>query len=331
MKALVTGGCGFIGHHLVEHLLKTTDWEVAVMDRLSYASNGFDRLRDIAAFDDRRVRIFTADFSRPMGDGITRELRDCEYVFHLGAESHVDRSIEDAVPFVLANVLGTTRILDLARKMPRLRRFFYFSTDEVFGPAPGATAYKEWDRYDSGNPYSASKAGGEEMCLAYANTHKVPVVITHCMNVFGERQHPEKFVPLVINKCLSGEVLKIHANAERTKAGSRFYIHARNVSAAVMSLLDAPVREKFNICGQREVDNLELARMIADVVGKPLRFEMVDFHSSRPGHDLRYGLDGSKMAARGWHPPVEFETSLEKTVRWFLNHQAWLCPEATLV
>jgi dTDP-glucose 4,6-dehydratase len=153
----------------------------------------------------------------------------------------------------------------------------------------------------------------------------MPIYITHTMNCFGERQHPEKFIPKVIKKVLAGEVVTIHANSTRTKAGSRFYIHSRNVASASHFLMGQfKTRDKYNIVGEREVDNLQLAQFIARVVGKELEYEMVDFHSSRPGHDLRYGLCGKKLADMGWQPPVGFERSLEKTVQWTLEHEEWL-------
>lgn len=325
-RALITGGCGFVGHHFVEHILKNTDWDVVVIDRLNYASQGFDRLRDIKVFDDRRVMTLAADFSTPMSSGLIKEIGPVDYILHLGAESHVDRSIDNPEPFVVANVLGTMRMLDIARAIPKLKKFFYFSTDEVFGPAPDGVAYKEWDRYNSGNPYAATKAGGEELCLAYGNTYKVPIIITHCMNIFGERQHPEKFIPLVTRKVLAGEKVTIHSHPNKTRAGSRFWIHARNVASAVLFLIkkDAQVQEKYNIVGEREIDNLTMAQLIAKRLGKQLNYEMVDFHSSRPGHDLRYGLDGTKLEQMGWNLPVDFEQSLNKTIDWFLSRPEWL-------
>ncbi len=324
-RILVTGGCGFIGHHFIEHIIKNTDWDVVVLDKLTYASAGLDRLRDIQVFDNKRVSILTTDFTQPIPDGVISEIGKVNYIVHMGAETHVDNSIVDPTPFVISNVVGTMHMLNLAREIPDLERMIYFSTDEVFGPAPAGVAYKEWDRYDSSNPYAATKAGGEELCLAYANTYKVPVMITHTMNVFGERQHPEKYIPMVIRRTLEGEKVTIHANPERTKAGSRFYIHARNVAHAVLFLLDkGEVRDKYNIVGEREVDNLELAQLIAKTVGKPLNYELVDFHSSRPGHDLRYALDGGKMAEMGWTPGQTFEDSLEKCVRWVLERKQWM-------
>jgi dTDP-glucose 4,6-dehydratase len=201
----------------------------------------------------------------------------------------------------------------------------YFSTDEVFGPAPEGVSYKEWDRYRSGNPYAASKAGGEELCLSFENTYKVPVAVTHTMNVIGERQHPEKFLPSTIRKVLTGDTVIIHANKDKTKAGSRFYIHARNVASAMLFLIDRAVPgEKYNIVGEKEVDNLALAQAIADNVGRELKYEMVDFHSSRPGHDLRYALCGDLMKEMGWKIPMAFEESLKRTVAWTLAHKRWI-------
>lgn len=324
-RVLITGGCGFVGHHFVEHFLKHTDWEIVVMDKLNYASAGYDRLRDIEVFSEKRVTLFATDFSTPLTEGVFQELGDLKYIFHLGAESHVDRSIEDPFLFAQANVIGTLQVLNLARQLQGLKKFFYFSTDEVFGPAPNGVAYKEWDRYNSGNPYAATKAGGEELCLAFGNTYRVPVVITHCMNIFGERQHPEKFIPKVVQKVLSGDKIFIHSDAQKKIPGSRFWIHARNVAAAVMFLIEkADVQEKYNIVGEREVNNLDLALFIAKKLDKPLIYELVDFHSSRPGHDLRYALDGGKLEKMGWSLPLTFEKSLENTILWTLNNPRWL-------
>jgi len=204
----------------------------------------------------------------------------------------------------------------------------YFSTDEVFGPAPRNVEYLEWDRYHSGNPYSASKAGAEELCLAYHNTYGVPVIITHTMNVFGERQHPEKFIPSTIAKVLTGEKVIIHASPHGTP-GSRFYIHARNVAHATLEIIkkDRCWGEKYNIVGEKEVDNLEMATLIAEVLDEDLNYQLVDFHSSRPGHDLRYALSGEKLKSMGIRYPVSFEDSLTKTIQWTKEHREWLNQE----
>ncbi len=333
MRILITGGAGFVGHHFVEHFLKSTEADIVVLDKLTYASSGFDRLRDIQVFDAQKVLILGADFARPLPGGIVREIGDVDYILHLGAESHVDNSISNPEPFVESNVMGTMRMLNFARTLHKrgaLRAFFYFGTDEVFGPAPDNSAYREDDRHKPKNPYAASKSGGEMLVEAWRNTYGLPAVITRTMNIFGERQHPEKFIPKVINAVRSGSAISIHADQARTRAGSRFYIHARNVADAYLFLIQKIesgaliVGEDFHITGEREIDNLALAKMIAGIVGGELHYEMVDFHSSRPGHDLRYALDGSKIAKLGWHVPKTFEYGLEKTVRWFMANDRWL-------
>jgi len=325
-RILVTGGCGFIGSHFVEHVLRNTDWEIVVWDKLTYASNGMDRLRDINAFDEGRVHILTCDFSEPLSPGVLQETAEVEYIAHLGAETHVDRSIEDAEPFVRANVLGTMRVLDFARGQTNLRRFIQVVTDEIYGPAPDGVAYKEGDPYNCTNPYSATKAAGCELALAYRNTHRVPVICVFPMNCFGERQHPEKFVPKAIRAVLHGETVPIHGSPDCTVAGSRFWIHARNVADAVLFLLreTKSLPPKCHIVGQREIDNLTMARRIAEIIGKPFYHRMVNFHETRPGHDLRYALSGDALYRLGWKPPRPLEESLDKTVRWTLDHPAWL-------
>lgn len=343
MKVLVTGGAGFIGSHLVEHLLKNTDWRIAILDRLSYAANGLNRLKDINAFDSSRVQFFPVDISYPISVGVEKEIGAVDYILHLAAETHVDNSISDPRPFVMSNVVGTMEVLQLARRLNgRLKRFVYFSTDEVFGPAYGVQAYKEWDHYDSRNPYSATKAAGEELCLAWANTYRIPLVVMHCMNAFGERQHPEKFIPLVVKKILRGEAIQVHANTDKTVSGSRMYIHARNIADAVLWIIEnvksgptGAFRDKFNIIGEREVNNENLVKMIhTDLQWAldrkfDLRYELVDFHSSRPGHDFAYRLSGEKLKKMGWVPPNTFEDSLRKTIEWMVSpqHMHWLMIE----
>lgn len=324
-NVLITGGCGFMGHHLVEHFLRNTDYNIYIFDRLNYASLGFDRVRDIEAFDDKRCTFFTVDISKEIPEGILKEVKNTNCIIHLAAETHVDNSITNPEPFVISNVLGTMYMLLFAKRLDNLEAFLQFSTDEVFGPAPAGINYKEWDRYNSGNPYAATKAGAEELCLSFANTYKLPIFITHTMNLFGERQHPEKFIPGVINKVLNGEEVMIHSNKDLTKAGSRFYIHCRNVAQAILFLLDKFEKgDKYNIVGEKEVDNLELAQIIAKTIGKPLRYKMVDFHSSRPGHDLRYALNGEKMKSLGWEQPVTFDDSIVKTIKWTIENKRWL-------
>jgi len=327
MKALITGGAGFIGHHVVDYLLKNTGWELTILDRLDGSGNQM-RLMELDdwyySWSKGRVKFCFHDLRAPFSDQVSAQIGEHEIVLHLAAATHVDHSIRDPLSFVMDNVVSTCNLLDHVRKVG-CDKMIYFSTDEVFGPAIYGTAHAEWDRYRSGNPYAATKAGAEELCVAYQNTYRVPVIITHCMNVFGERQHPDKFIPGTIARVSRGEKVLIHSNAARTKAGSRFYIHAQSVAEALLFLLEQGFvpGDKYNIVGEREVDNLELATMIANYVGKKLIYEMVDFHSSRPGHDLRYALDGRKMAAMGWGPTAGLEERLQSVVTWTLNNPHW--------
>ena len=191
----------------------------------------------------------------------------------------------------------------------------------------------EWiDQHLPSNPYSASKAAQEDVCFAYWRTYGVPLAITNTMNIIGETQDTEKFFPMVIKRALAGETMTIHGEPSTGKIGSRFYLHARNQADALLFTLDQnfpaygevdrPLR--YHIVGEREVDNLEMAQMIAAAAGKELKYEVVDFHGSRPGHDLRYAHYGSLIAAPGWKAPIPLEESIERTVRWTLNNPTWL-------
>lgn len=334
MRVLVTGGAGFIGHHVIAYLLEKTDWQIISLDRLDYSGNLnrlSDALKDMAQAQGR-VRVVHHDLKAPINPHVAAHIGKVDVILHLAAGSHVDRSIEYPLEFAMDNVIGTVNILDYARTL-NLQRFVYFSTDEVFGPAPEGVSYLERDRYNSTNPYSASKAAGEEFAVAYQNTYALPIYITHTMNVFGARQSPEKYIPMCIRKVRDGEKITVHSNREKTKAGSRHYIHALDVADALLFLLakhpdtDADFGgakcPKFNIVGSVELDNLQVAQMIASQVGNDLIYEMVDFHSSRPGHDLRYALDGSLMAKLGWTPKPVGER-LANTTQWFLDNPEWL-------
>jgi dTDP-glucose 4,6-dehydratase len=323
--ALLTGGAGFIGSHVVADILDRTDWRLTVLDRLDCSGN-LNRLAEIGAAKHPRVRFVYHDLKAPISDQLARQLGAHDYVLHLAAATHVDRSIDDPLAFVYDNVVASCNVLNFAR-LTGCERFLYFSTDEVFGPAPQGVRFAEWDRYNSGNPYAASKAGGEELALAFHNTYRLPVLVTHTMNVIGTMQHPEKFVPGTIAKVRDGEFVTIHADKTRTVPGSRFYVDARHVADAVRFVLRRGTPgEKYNIVGAQETDNLTLARMIAAEVGKPLHCELTDFHSSRPGHDLRYALDGRKLAALGWSPPESLQESLRHIVQWSLANPHWLAP-----
>ena len=339
-RVLITGGAGFIAHHLIYFLIKKTNWEILSLDRLDYSGN-LNRLDNIlfniSEKDKKRIKIVYHDLKSEINPWIRKEIGDVNFILHLAAGSHVDRSIDYPMEFVLDNVVGTANILEYARTINesnKFERFIYFSTDEVFGPAPKGIDYKENDRYNSTNPYSATKAGGEELAVAYENTYNLPVYITHTMNVFGERQHPEKFIPMCIKKIRDGESVTIHSDKTKKIPGSRHYIHAEDVSEAIHFLLTNPINieldyggakcPKFNIVGSEELNNLELAQIIADSQGKDLKYEMVDFHSSRPGHDLRYSLSGEKMKKLGWEPSIKLTERIKQVVEWSLKNQNWI-------
>ena len=325
-KIVLTGGCGFIGHHFAEYIHKNTDWDIIIIDKLTYASMGLDRLRNNELLYSNRIKVFTIDLCEEISEGIKKEIgEDVNYIVHMAAETHVDNSIKEPVRIIKNNVNSTVNLLEWARSLKSLEIFFYFSTDEVFGPALGDTLYKEWDRHRPTNPYSASKSAAENICISYENTYNIPLMIVNVMNAFGERQHVEKFIPLCIKKILADELIYIHSYPDRITSGTRFYIHAQNIASAVVFLINnGKIGEKYNISGEKEVSNLELAQLIAKYMNRELKYEMVDFHSSRPGHDLRYGLDGTKIYELGWNPKFNFEKSLEKTVNWTLKNLEWL-------
>ena len=337
---LITGGAGFIAHHLIYYLLKNTNWNIISLDRLDYSGN-LNRLENIISkvskAEKSRVKVLFHDLKSEINPWIKKEIGNVDIILHLAAGSHVDRSIDYPMEFVLDNVVGTANILEYARKInesKKLERFIYFSTDEVFGPAPKGIDYKENDRYNSTNPYSATKAGGEELAVAYENTYKLPVYITHTMNVFGERQHPEKFIPMCIKKIRDGQTVTIHSDKTKKIPGSRHYIHAEDVAEAIYFIITNKFENevdyggakcpKFNIVGSEELNNLELAQIIANCQNKELKYDMVDFHSSRPGHDLRYSLSGEKMKKLGWQPSIMLTERIKQVVEWSLKNQNWI-------
>jgi dTDP-glucose 4,6-dehydratase len=272
-----------------------------------------------------RIKLLTYDISHEISDGIILEMGDINYIIHLAAETHVDNSILNPVPFVKNNINSTLYLLEYARTLKNLELFIYFSTDEVYGPALGDKSFKENEPHNSTNPYSASKSGCEQLCLAYKNTYNVPIIIVNSMNIFGERQHIEKFIPKVIKSVLDGTKIQIHCYPDMKTPGTRFYIHGRNVSAAILFVINkGTIGERYNITGEKEIDNLELAQFIASVVGKELKYELCYLCESRPGHDLRYSLDGSKLFNLGWKLPVDFQESLKKTILWTLDNRKWL-------
>ena len=342
-RLLITGGCGFIGHHIIDLLLQKTDFDIVSLDRLDYSGN-LNRLHDVVSqypkSEQKRVKIVWHDLKSDIHELTRNFIGDVNIILHLAAASHVDRSITHPMEFVMDNTIGTVNVLNYARELNNLERLICFSTDEIFGSAPPGILYGEYDRYNSTNPYSASKAAAEEFCVAYENTYKLPIYVTHCMNVFGERQHPEKFIPMCIRKIRDNEKIYIHSDTTKTQAGSRFYIYAKDVAESMLFLLNMNtdqrqiVRDhmnklgvrcpKFNIVGKEEIDNLSMVQILARAQNKEPIYEMVDFHTSRPGHDLRYSLDGAFMQKLGWEPRIALEQRLIETTQWSLDNGDWI-------
>ena len=332
-RILLTGASGFVGSHVLRHILATTNWDIVCL--VSFRHRGItDRIRlSVKGYDDtfKRVKVLTHDLTAPISPVLSSQIGKIDYVINVASDSHVDRSIEEPVPFIENNVSLICNMLDWAR-FSDIEKFLHVSTDEVYGPAPAGHAHKEWqDQYFPSNPYSASKAAQESIAYSFWRTYGVPLIITNTMNIIGEMQDPEKFIPMIMKKVIAGETMTIHASPTG-EIGSRFYLHARNQADALLFALTQPTPaygesqapQKFHVVGDREVNNLEMAQMVAGLVGKNLNYELVDFHSSRPGHDLRYALDGDKIAEAGWTAPLTLEKSLERTVKWTLDHPEWL-------
>jgi len=336
---LVTGGSGFVAHHVIETILEQTNWNIVSLDRLDL-SGKLNRLENIMADKDKktrnRVRVIYADLRADINEQVVKDIGDINYILHLAAGANVDKSIERPLDFVMDNTVATVNLLEFARKYhPDLERFIYLSTAEVFGPAPPGVTHKEYDRYNSGNPYAAAKAAAEEFAVSYENTYKMPIVVVHTMNVFGERQHPSKFIPKVIHSVMDGSEVTIHADSSKTKPGSRRYIHAKDVADGLLFILSLSSDykhegdfggakcPKFNLVGEQELNNLELAQMIAKSVGKDLKYKLVDFHSSRPGHDLRYAISGDLLKSLGWTPKVTLHQRIEQFAKWIQENPQW--------
>jgi len=323
---LVTGGAGFVGHHYVDHLLKKTDWNIVILDSLNYAGS-LNRITDSEVFDPKRIKFIWHDLQSPVSETTHKLIGRLDYCVHLAAESHVDRSLEDSIPFVMSNVVGTANLLEYFRNYQSKCKTLIFSTDEVFGPAPEGVYFKEDDNFRPSNPYSASKAGEEMIAYSFAHAFDLPISIVRSMNIIGERQHYEKFVPKTIKAILDGNKIILHGRG-RGDLSSRCWIHARNVADSLLFLLDKAKKEEFYHIVGEERTVLEVADWICEVIkGRKLKdeeIEFVDYRIARSGHDKRYALSGEKLAKMGWKTPVDLEKSLKKIVKWTLEHQKWI-------
>jgi len=332
---LLTGGCGFVGSHLVEGVLKQTDWNIIVLDCLTYAGN-LNRLTDISVWEKEknRVKFVWHDLRAPISEIVSKMIGKVDIIWHLAAESHVERSLQDAIPFAMSNVVGTTHLLEWIKKENPETKTIVFSTDEVFGAAPKGKYFKEDESFKPSNPYSASKAGAEMMAYAFAHSFKLPIFIVRSMNIFGERQDPEKFIPKTIRAILKGEKVVIHGLPGNIS--SRCWIHAREVCNAMLFLTEKGESEQFYHIVGEERNVLELAQKIAKIIrGKELMYDLkeglgeisfIDFHQTRPGHDLRYALDGTKLKEMGFQYTMTLDKSIEKMVQWMIKkeNQKWL-------
>lgn len=313
-RFLITGGCGFAGSHLAEEVLRQGH-EAVVLDSLTYAAS----LKSLSHMDSDRLRFVCHDFSQPLPTSVG----PVDYIIHNGAESHVLRSLKDPGLFVRSNVLGTLNLLEWARQMPLkpLKKFVYVSTDEVFGPA-GDEPYHEGDRLKPTNPYSATKAGGEFLTRSYFRSFGVPSLITRTVNMFGERQNSEKFVPLAIKKILNNEVVAVHAH--NGVVGSRQWVYVGEQAKALTWLAENGTPGKaYHVSEGVWKTNLDIARLIAKILGKSLAYELTEYAWS--GHDLNYSISTrGTPECENWKSTESFEALLAKTVLWYCDNQEWL-------
>jgi len=316
VKLLVTGGLGFIGSNFVRLLLaERPSWQLVNLDAVTYAGNPAN-LADVAASP--RYRFVQGDIA---DRAVAGRLMDegCDAVVNFAAESHVDRSILSAEPFVRTNILGTLTLLDAARSGPP-RRFVQISTDEVYGTlGPGDAPFTELTPIDPTSPYSASKAGADHIALAYARTHGADVVVTRCSNNYGPFQFPEKLIPLMITNAVEGKPLPVYGDGRQVRDWIHVEDHCRGILAALEH--GAP-GEVYNFGGNAERENIDIVRRIVSILDAPPA--LVTHVTDRPAHDRRYAIDASKArGALGWTPLHGFEDGLAETVRWYLAHESW--------
>lgn len=337
-RVLLTGAGGAIGVHVLAHLMHNTDWEVVALDSFKEDHKGyFDRLtRVVRDHPDwpPRIKTFIHDLNAPFTDREIEQIGNIDYVLNLASRSDVQNSIEDPEAFIRNNTELMLNMLHYARKA-RPEVFLHFSTDEVYGPAPkDSKGHKEGEPHRPSNPYSASKAIQEDLCFAYWRSFDIPIIITNTMNNFGEMQAPSKFPAMIQKKLAAGEEITVHAAGDG-QIGTRYYLHSRNAADAILFILrnvkprmHAPGGiddlERFNIVGDAQIANDELVLIIATLMGKSARYQLVNFHEHNPGHDLHYGLDGEKLAALGWKAPVPFDESMKNTIEWQERNPEWM-------
>lgn len=337
MKILVTGGAGFIGSAVIRHLVENTNHVVANVDKLTYAGN-LDSVATVSNSD--HYRFYHVDICDRGGvDKIFAEFQP-DAVMHLAAESHVDRSIDGPADFIETNIVGTYTLLEAARSywqvLPIERkaafRFHHISTDEVYGDLHGTDdLFTETTPYAPSSPYSASKASSDHLVRAWQRTYGLPTLVTNCSNNYGPYHFPEKLIPHMILNALAGKPLPVYGDGNQIRDWLYVEDHAR---ALVKVVTEGEVGETYNIGGHNEKRNIEVVRTLCSLLEelaadqKPAgvaRYEdLITFVKDRPGHDVRYAIDASKIEHElGWKPEETFETGLRKTVAWYLNNREW--------
>ena len=328
---LITGGAGFIGSHVVRLFVnKYPDYRIVNLDKLTYAGN-LENLRDVE--NAPNYTFVKEDICRYEKMQEIFRTYSIDGVIHLAAESHVDRSIKDPFTFAKTNVLGTLSLLQAAREYWNGdydgRRFYHVSTDEVYGALGfDGTLFTETTKYDPHSPYSASKAGSDHFVRAFHDTYGLPTVVTNCSNNYGPYQFPEKLIPLFINNIRHDKPLPVYGRGENVRDWLYVEDHARAIDAVYHR---GRIAETYNIGGFNEWKNIDLIRVVIRTVdrllGRPegAGEKLIAYVTDRAGHDLRYAIDSTKLKNElGWEPSLQFEEGIEKTVRWYLDNQAWL-------
>jgi dTDP-glucose 4,6-dehydratase len=307
MKMLITGGAGFIGSNFVHCLAENRDYELVVLDKLTYAGN-LDNIQEVRD----KIEFIHGDIADQ--DVVSRVMRDCDMVVNFAAETHVDRSIEDPGIFVKTDVIGTYNLLEHVRKYD-VGRYLQISTDEVYGSIESGS-FTENSNLDPSSPYSASKAGGDLLVGAYWKTYGTPVIITRSSNNFGPRQYPEKLIPLFILNALNDKPLPVYGDGKNV----RDWIYVMdNCKGIKFALLKGKLGEVYNIGGGNERNNLEITHLILELLNKPE--SLITFVTDRLGHDRRYSLDSSKIINLGWKPAITFENAMQETINWYKKYR----------